>query len=177
LAVALPFIWIGVTLTLQRLRDAQLPLALVVLFFIPVVNLLLIFGLCLVPSRPQEVTPMPGSAIAQRVRIAHQKVAGESSPAAFLLACVLSTAVTVGLVVLSANVLQSYGFGVFVAAPFIQGWLAAVLYGLPRRRSVWARVGVATAALAMAGVVLVAIAVEGLICILTASPIALALAA
>jgi uncharacterized membrane protein YhaH (DUF805 family) len=176
LAVALPFIWIGVTLTLQRLRDAQLPLALVVLFFIPVVNLLLILGLCLVPSRPQELTPMPGSAIARRARIAHQKVAGESSPAAFLLASVLSTAVTVGLVVLSANVLQSYGFGVFVAAPFVQGWLAAVLYGLPCRRSVWACVGVATAALIMTGVVLVAVAVEGLICILMAAPIALALA-
>jgi uncharacterized membrane protein YhaH (DUF805 family) len=40
-AVALPFIWIGVTMTLNRLRDAGLPLWLVVCFFLPMpVNLL-----------------------------------------------------------------------------------------------------------------------------------------
>src|SRR6516164_6761310 len=55
LAFALPFIWVGVTLTLQRLRDAQLPLWLIGLFFVPVVNLLLIVGLCVVPSRPPDV--------------------------------------------------------------------------------------------------------------------------
>jgi uncharacterized membrane protein YhaH (DUF805 family) len=38
LLVALPFIWIGVVLTLRRLRDAALPLSLVVLFFIPLIN-------------------------------------------------------------------------------------------------------------------------------------------
>jgi hypothetical protein len=175
LAVALPFIWVGATLTLQRLRDARLPLGLVVLFFIPVVNLLLILGLCLVPSRPPEVAPPPGPVLATRARAVHRKVAGESSPAAFLLACVLSAAVTVGLVFVSANVLRSYGFGVFVAAPFVQGWLAAVLYGLPRRRSVGECLGVAVVGLAMAGVVLVAVAIEGLICILMAAPIALVL--
>ncbi|HJY29313.1 MAG TPA: hypothetical protein VJ306_14900, partial [Pyrinomonadaceae bacterium] len=34
---ALPFIWIGVVLTLRRLRDAALPLWLVFLFFVPVI--------------------------------------------------------------------------------------------------------------------------------------------
>jgi uncharacterized membrane protein YhaH (DUF805 family) len=34
LAVALPFIWLGVTLTVQRLRDAGQPVWLVVLFFV-----------------------------------------------------------------------------------------------------------------------------------------------
>lgn len=175
LAIALPFIWVGVTCTLQRLQDAQLPLALVVLFCIPIVNLLLILGLCVVPSRPPEVTPVPGTALARRARVVHRKVAGKSNPAAFLIACVVSVGITVGLVVVSANLLQSYGFGVFVAAPFVQGWLAAVLYGLPRRRSIGACLGVAVAALAMAGGILLAFAIEGLICILMAAPIALVL--
>jgi hypothetical protein len=107
--------------------------------------------------------------------VAHRKVAGDSSKAAFLVACVVSVGITVGLVIVSANVLKSYGFGVFVAAPFVQGWLAAVLYGLPRRRSVGECLGVAVTALAIAGGVLLAFAIEGLICILMASPIALAL--
>ena len=176
LVVALPFIWVGVTLTLQRLRDAQFPLALVVLFFIPIVNLLLIFGLCLVPSRPPLGTPDPDTALSKHARAVHRKVVGESSAGAFLLACSLSVLFTVGLVVLSANVLQSYGFGVFVAAPFVQGWLAAVLYGIPRRRSVRECEGVALTSLLMTGVVLFLIAAEGLICILMTAPIALVLA-
>jgi hypothetical protein len=175
LAAALPFIWVGVTLTLQRLRDARLPPGLVVLFFIPAVNLFLILGLCLVPTRPPEGTPVPGTVLARRARVVHRKVAGESGPAAFLLACVLSAAITAGLVFVAANVLKSYGFGVFVAAPFAQGWLAAVLYGLPHRRSAGACVRVAVVALGMTGFVLVAVAIEGLICILMAAPIALVL--
>src|SRR5260370_37608577 len=38
LAFSLPFVWIGVTLTLRRLRSAGLPLALVMLFFAPFLN-------------------------------------------------------------------------------------------------------------------------------------------
>jgi hypothetical protein len=81
----------------------------------------------------------------------------------------------VGLVFISANVLESYGFGVFVAAPFAQGWLAAVLYGLPRRRTLGDCMGVAVVALIMTGLVLLAFAIEGLFCILMVSPIALVL--
>ena len=36
--VALPFIWLGVVLTLRRLRDANLPLWMVAFFFLPFVN-------------------------------------------------------------------------------------------------------------------------------------------
>jgi hypothetical protein len=40
MAIALPFVWLGVVMTLKRLRSAGLPLALVTLFFIPFLNLL-----------------------------------------------------------------------------------------------------------------------------------------
>jgi uncharacterized membrane protein YhaH (DUF805 family) len=40
LITSLPFIWVGVTMTMKRLRDAGQPLALTLLFFAPVVNLL-----------------------------------------------------------------------------------------------------------------------------------------
>src|SRR5215813_9858878 len=47
---ALPFIWIGVVLTLRRLRDAGLPLSLVVLFFIPLINLIFFVILAAIPG-------------------------------------------------------------------------------------------------------------------------------
>src|SRR5947208_15613537 len=50
LVLALPFIWLGVTLTVQRLRDAGKPLWLVVLFFVPVINILFILLLCAMGS-------------------------------------------------------------------------------------------------------------------------------
>ena len=175
LALALPFIYVGVTLTLRRLRDAGLPPALVVLFFIPAVNLLVILGLCVVPPQAPLVYPAAEPALARRARAAHRRVAGDSNPAAFIVAVLVSVAVIVGLVFLSANLLQSYGFGVFVAAPFAQGWLAVVLYGLPRKRSVLECLAVGGTALAVAGMVLIAFALEGLICILLAAPIALGL--
>src|SRR5262249_33798284 len=57
LLISLPFIWTGVILTLHRLRAAGLPLSLVVLFFVPVVNLLLFAVLSVLPTRELTVVP------------------------------------------------------------------------------------------------------------------------
>jgi uncharacterized membrane protein YhaH (DUF805 family) len=55
LTVAVPFIFVGVKLTLRRLRDAGLPSWLVVCFFVPLVNLVFFLLLCLLPGRPAVV--------------------------------------------------------------------------------------------------------------------------
>ena len=55
-AVAVPFVWIGVALTLRRLRDAGLPAWLVLLFFVPFVNLLLFLVLCAAPPSAEDTT-------------------------------------------------------------------------------------------------------------------------
>src|SRR5438270_9359304 len=47
--IALPFVWLGISLTLKRLRSLSAPLALVLLFFIPFVNLVFFSLLCIVP--------------------------------------------------------------------------------------------------------------------------------
>lgn len=175
LVASLPFIAIGMILTLRRLRDAGLPLVLALLFFVPLVNLLVILALCLIPTKPPPMVVTSGTTLARRARAVHRRMAGESSPVAFGIASVASVVLTVGLVLLAANALQSYGFGVFVAAPFAQGWLAAVLYGLTRRRSVGQCLGVAAFSLMSSGLILLGFALEGAICILMAAPIALTL--
>src|SRR4026209_442829 len=50
LVVASPFIWVGVVLTLRRLRSAGLPLGWVILFFAPVLNLLFFAVLSVMPA-------------------------------------------------------------------------------------------------------------------------------
>src|SRR5688572_22550713 len=55
IAVALPFVWIGIVVTLRRLRDAGLPRSLVALFFVPAVNLLFFTALSVLPTaRPRR---------------------------------------------------------------------------------------------------------------------------
>src|SRR5215467_892600 len=55
LLVSIPFVWVGVAMTVKRLRDAGQPVWLVVLFFIPFINLLFFLVLCSLP--PREISP------------------------------------------------------------------------------------------------------------------------
>src|SRR3954470_24625386 len=58
--LALPFVFWGVMMTLRRLRDAGWSQVLVVLFFVPFVNLFFFAFLCLQPTRePPPVTAPP----------------------------------------------------------------------------------------------------------------------
>ena len=52
---ALPFIWIGVGMSVRRAADAGLSPWLALLFFIPFVNYLLMLGLCLPPTNQRRV--------------------------------------------------------------------------------------------------------------------------
>ena len=51
LLASLPFLWAGVMLCIKRLRSAQLPLWLAVLFVAPIVKWFLFVSLALVPER------------------------------------------------------------------------------------------------------------------------------
>src|SRR4051794_20160455 len=55
LLLTVPFAIVGILLTLNRLRDADLPRWLIVLFFVPVVNVLYFVVLACVPSRADAV--------------------------------------------------------------------------------------------------------------------------
>ncbi len=55
LVLALPFVAAGIALTVRRLRDAGLPGGLVLLFFLPVVNLFFFVVLCLLPTQAVPV--------------------------------------------------------------------------------------------------------------------------
>jgi len=54
LITALPFIWIGITMSVKRLRDQDQPLWLTLLFFAPIINLLFFGVLTALPSRQAD---------------------------------------------------------------------------------------------------------------------------
>jgi len=61
--LSLPFMWVGVVLTLRRLRAVRLPLGLVIVFFLPLVNLAFFILLSVLPSRQEEVVPETASSL------------------------------------------------------------------------------------------------------------------
>lgn len=179
LLVSLPFVWTGVILTLHRLRAAGLPLSLLVFFFVPLVNLLLFLVLVLLPTRearPVVAVPQPVPRPFEPLRRVHQRVAGGSHWRSGLAALAITVPLAVLAVVLGAHVLQSYGFTLFVGAPFALGMFSVLLFGFSRPRPLGECLLVALAALGLAGLAILAFAIEGIICLIMAAPIALFLA-
>jgi uncharacterized membrane protein YhaH (DUF805 family) len=169
LIIALPFIWIGTVLTLRRLRDANLPLGLVLFFFLPFMNLLFFMILSLIPSKDSSTKDSPkGFSIAKLVPRSELGSAGFG---------ILATAVlAVGITALSATGLGSYGWGLFVGIPFFLGLNSVLIYGLHEPRPLLKCLLVAALSTAIVGLALFGLAIEGIICLVMALPLAMLLA-
>ncbi len=172
LLLALPFIWIGVTLTVKRLRSAGLPLWLAALFFVPYLNLVFLALLCILPSRESGAQDAPpgGRAGKWLSRLIPNSALG-SAAMAILVTAVLGTAATV----LAVLELKEYGWGLFVALPFCLGLTAVLMHGYRQPRSLKSCLSVAALSPVLLGGFLLLVAIEGLICLLMALPISLPL--
>jgi hypothetical protein len=169
LLTAPPFLIIGLVLTLRRLRSAGLPLALCLLFFVPLINLLFFATLCLLPARQSSSAPAPrplgwlswlptspsGSAIASMLIVGFAGFAAAR---------------------FSTVTLQNYGWGLFVALPFAMGLVSVLIYGARERRSVGSCVIVAVLPVLFCGLAMFLMAAEGAICLIMAAPFALLMA-
>jgi len=171
-AVALPFIWIGVALTMKRLRSAALPSSLVVLFFVPLLNLVFLLVLCLVPEH--EASSLPPTAARESWLTPFVPESKLGSAAVSLL---LTVPVGLALILLGTQILAQYGWGLFVALPFAVGLTAALVYGVRAPRTLGGCVGVACLSNLLLGGALLGLAFEGAFCLLMAMPLALPLAA
>lgn len=174
LLASIPFIWVGVAMTVKRLRDAGQPLWLVVLFFVPFVNLLFFLLLCALPpherSQESEAAPWPGPHGIDRF-IPRSKIASAA------LALAVTTVLGLGFVLMGTLVIGAYGWGLFVALPFCLGMFSVLLYSYHEPREWFDCLAVALLPVALIGAGLLLIAVEGIICLLMAAPFAAALAA
>ena len=171
LVLSLPFIWVGVALTMRRLRAAGLPAWLVILFFAPFLNLLFFMILCLYPSRHDAQRSLRTGGNRALKRIIPENNWG-SAAMAVMITSVLGVAATF----LSVSVLAIYGWGLFVALPFCLGFFSVLLYGYHRPRSLSSCLGVASISVILLGLLLLGLAVEGAICLAMAAPIGLILA-
>lgn len=165
--VALPFIWVGVSLTLRRLRDIGWPLWLVAVFFLPFVNLLFFLILSVIPSGQNvDTTPTKGP-----IRNAIDRIIPKSGFGSAVAGIVVTAAATVGAAALSAQGLGNYGWGLFVGLPFFLGLSSVLIYGYHQPRSLGPCILVSLLAVFLASAALVAVAIEGVICIAMAAPL------
>lgn len=173
LLLAIPFIWVGVALTVRRLRDAGQPLWLVSLFFIPFLNLVFFIVFCALPSkdmlRQNEAAPWP------KVR-SFDGIIPRGRAGSALLSIFLTTVIGLFFVLIGTKFIGTYGWGLFVALPFCLGMFSVLFYSYHERRSFSACMGISVLPVIILGGVLVAIAIEGLICVLMAAPLGLGLA-
>jgi hypothetical protein len=160
----LPFIWIGVTLSVRRAIDARIFPGVVVTFFVPFFNYILMAALALAPSRVNEPlkdpAPMPDAE--PPLPIGHGG-----------LVAVLAGALT-GLVAAGAGVvlLRTYGGSIFLGTPFLIGLVSAFVANRiePKTRS--ETIGIGQLALLATGGTLMLLSIEGIVCLLMALPLA-----
>ena len=172
--LALPFIYIGVALTVRRLRAIGLPLWLAALFFAPVVNLFFFLLLSVLPSKTALTETVSGGGRGARFldRLIPTSVAG-SAAVSLLLTLLFGLLV----VLLGTEFLDQYGWGLFVGLPFAQGLVSVLLYARHERRGWGSCLLVSFLSVLFTALALLALAIEGVICILMAAPLAVILAA
>lgn len=154
----IPFLWIGVGMSVRRSIDAVVNPWVVPLFFLPFVNYVLMLALSIAPTR--------------------RGVSDFYERASFLSATTSALMVTALLSItafyFSVTVFKEYGVGIFVGLPIVMGMFAGFLANRKHDRGAGATIAFALLAnIFVAGVFLV-LAMEGLICLLMAAPITLA---
>ena len=172
-AVAIPFIWIGVVLTLRRLRDANLPLWMVAFFFLPFLNLIFFLILAVIPSASANATTRRAP---RGFYHSVSRVVPDSEFGSAVVGIVVTVVLAVVATTLSARGLGNYGWGLFVGIPFFLGLNSVLIYGFHRPRSLGKCLLVSLLSVALVGTALFFIAVEGLICLVMAFPLAVVVA-
>ena len=165
IAMALPFLWIGVSMSMRRAIDAGRSPWIALLFFVPVINFVLMAVLSLLPplSKMQWPVEPPPLAMDDRIKSAMLGVA----------ASVAITLLTVGI---GVYLRRSYSTGFFLGVPFTVGYISSYIYNHGHARPAGQSILLAMGSVTIAAGSLVIFALEGVICIAMAWPIALAVA-
>lgn len=156
----IPFIWIGVGMTLRRAVDAGLSPWLCLLFFLPILNYVVMLGLSLIPS-------------SQDVNWNESKVA--TTEAGQLRSGFIGAVIGVGLAAISfylgVFVFRRYGNNIFMITPFLVGLTIAYIYNRGHPRDLVDTLFVVFLSIIVAFGSLLLFALEGILCLAMAFPL------
>jgi len=165
LAWAVPFAWIGASMTFRRALDAGLSPWSGLVFFVPVVNYLWMLLLCVTPSRDSR-----DAAIAQ-------EPSHVSRTRALLAAAAPAAALGVAATATSVFFFDSYLAMLFLGTPVAVGFVAGFRAERAAPRGTTAALSAAMLALLFVAGALLLFALEGVLCIAMALPFASVFAA
>jgi len=148
---------------LPRAVDAGRSPWLVALFFVPLVNCVLMLVLSALPSRPPAPRPEPGEPVVPTAR-------------AIGLSLLASVGVGLLLVAVCTLVLRGYGAALFLGVPFLMGVVGAFVVNRDEPRPLGVTLRIAAMTIVIAGVGLLLFALEGAICVVMGVPLALPIA-
>lgn len=160
LAYGLVAAWVLAALAFRRAADANINGSVAAFAIVPIVQIAVILFLCCLPSRVAARSPVADN------------VGAPSLAWAAAQGVVAGVAATLLAVAISTLVFRVYGFGLFVASPFVIGAMTA--YFANRKQDIG---GAQTALLVLGatglgGLGLIVVPLEGLVCIIMASPLA-----
>lgn len=162
---ALPFIWVGITMSMRRALNAGASAWWSLCFFVPGVSYLFMAAMCALPTddSPSQAPETP--------RVYEMRLPGA------LLSIAAGIGIGLGMMALSVYALKLYGTSLFVGTPFVMGAVTAFLFNRRYPASVRETLQVvAMTILCVAGIATL-MAVEGALCLAMAAPLALALGA
>ncbi|MFI5299841.1 MAG: hypothetical protein ACHREM_17270, partial [Polyangiales bacterium] len=173
--LTLPFLWVGLSMSVRRAVDAGWPAWVGLGFLVPVVSYGVMLTLACVPTRLVEGAPTSFRGRGPNVTAPEAAPIDDGVRSALLgVLAGVSLAAVVGL--LSIAGLRAYGAALFLGTPVWMGAVSAYLYNRTRARSLRATISVAMLTVVLVGLGMLMFALEGLLCLAMAFPIAAALA-
>jgi uncharacterized membrane protein YhaH (DUF805 family) len=174
--MALPFLWVGLSMSVRRAADAGLSPWIGVAFLVPGLNYLTIALLSLRGSKDNAEWTAPPMAPYRKAAAGDAppesvQVLPPSMRAAFL-GILCSVGIGAAMLGLSVYGLGAYGMALFFATPFSMGAAASWIYNAKHPRGLGSTIGVALLGTVLTGAMCLLFAVEGTICLIMALPIA-----
>jgi hypothetical protein len=157
----LPFLWIGFGMSVRRAADAGKSAWWALLFFVPVLNYLLMLVLSLLPTAavPEWRQAAPVPVMSDRLKSG-------------LLGVAASLAITIPTVLIGVYLKKNYSAGLFLGTPFSIGYISAHVFNHRHARTVGQTIEVVLLALGLATAAMFLFAAEGAFCLVLAFPLA-----
>ena len=173
---SLPFLWVGLSMSVRRAANAGQSPWWGVLFLVPGLNWILLAVLSLLPTRSEVPWGAPASTPFRPQPGREPSAPLESGVRDSVLAVLAGVAF--GLAMTAPNVygLRTYGAALFFATPFAMGIVTTLVSNRGPVRTLGSTIALAVLTVFATGAALLLFALEGVLCLLMATPIAIAVA-
>lgn len=157
---SLPFVFVALVFSIRRCIDASINPWAAFWVLCPVLNLLVMLGLCLLPSRfaPQLTVALPPTP-------SHRAVFDS------MIAVLIGLALGATMLSLGVYILRDYSTALFFVTPILMGAVSSYHLAVARPTKIGEALGIASLCVTLGLAMMLLFALEGVVCIAMAAPI------